>query len=164
MARLFFSISNFFINKNSQGRKLSAKKSTYSRYFSFTFDGISRENTGSKKLEIGNKFNTMYSSFPQACFSAVAARENAKIEDSHSAVVQVFSMSRFQIFEVIEVKIGQCQKVGIWVWKCFFLNKNLYLSKTLQNPGATFLRFWSDDSWFQPISSQCLIKKMTNDI
>ena len=28
--------------------------------------------------------------FPQACFSAVAARENAKIEDSHSAVVQVF--------------------------------------------------------------------------
>ena len=31
----FFSISNFFINKNSQGRKLSAKKSTYLPYFSF---------------------------------------------------------------------------------------------------------------------------------
>ena len=30
-------------------------------------------------------------------------------------MVQVFSMSRFQIFEVIEVKRGQCQKVGIWV-------------------------------------------------
>ena len=75
-----------------------------------TFDEICRENTGSKKLEcftFGNKFDTMFSSFPQACFSAVAARENAKIEDSHSAVVQVFSMSRFQIFKVIEVKRGQ---------------------------------------------------------
>ena len=33
---LVFSISNFFINKNSQRRKLSAKKSTYLQYFSFS--------------------------------------------------------------------------------------------------------------------------------
>ena len=32
---LVFSISNYFINKNSQGRTFSAKKKTYFRYFSF---------------------------------------------------------------------------------------------------------------------------------
>ena len=32
---LVFSITNFFIIKNSQGRKLSANKNTYFRQFSF---------------------------------------------------------------------------------------------------------------------------------
>ena len=33
---LVFSIFNFFINKNSKGRKLSVKKNTFRRYFSFS--------------------------------------------------------------------------------------------------------------------------------